>query len=110
MNELRKRWLEALRSGKYEQGTDALRREEKFCCLGVLCDIYDPSGWKGVSEGLIGGNRIHIEGSHTLPAKEVMDAVGLNAAQASGLAGMNDRGTSFTVIAHELEAIFKATP
>lgn len=49
---LGKKWLEALRSGKYKQGVGALRREtlegEKFCCLGVLCDIVDSSMWKAI--------------------------------------------------------------
>jgi hypothetical protein len=33
-------WLEALRSGKYAQGTQYLHRDGHFCCLGVLCDLY----------------------------------------------------------------------
>lgn len=38
--ELVKQWVEALRSDKYEQGKKALRsKDDKFCCLGVLCDI-----------------------------------------------------------------------
>lgn len=38
--ELVKQWVEALRSGKYKQGRQALRnKDEEYCCLGVLCDI-----------------------------------------------------------------------
>lgn len=38
---VKKLWLEALRSGKYEQGRLALRTvDNRFCCLGVLCDVY----------------------------------------------------------------------
>jgi len=38
--ELIKRWIEALRSGKYQQGRLSLRNiSNQFCCLGVLCDI-----------------------------------------------------------------------
>lgn len=38
--ELMVKWLEALRSGEYEQGKFCLRSEtNKFCCLGVLCDV-----------------------------------------------------------------------
>lgn len=37
---VKKRWVEALRSGKYEQGKRRLRSENTFCCLGVLCDLY----------------------------------------------------------------------
>jgi hypothetical protein len=36
---IKTKWVEALRSGGYEQGTGALRRNDKFCCLGVLCDL-----------------------------------------------------------------------
>lgn len=32
-------WLSALRDGKYEQGTEYLYRDNKFCCLGVLEEI-----------------------------------------------------------------------
>lgn len=39
-------WVRALRSGKYEQATGALRREVGFCCLGVLCDVYDSDKWR----------------------------------------------------------------
>lgn len=41
MNEaIRTEWAEALRSGLYSQGKSALRSsEDKFCCLGVLCEI-----------------------------------------------------------------------
>lgn len=39
--EVKKEWLEALRSGKYQQGNQELRTVEgRFCCLGVLCDLY----------------------------------------------------------------------
>lgn len=43
-----KRWVAALRSGKYEQGQGYLRQDitdhhghttSEFCCLGVLCDL-----------------------------------------------------------------------
>ena len=35
------KWVEALRSGKYKQGQGALNyNNEKFCCLGVACEIF----------------------------------------------------------------------
>lgn len=51
---IKEQWLQALRSGQYTQGTGALKRPallpeeriegdnpaERFCCLGVLCDVY----------------------------------------------------------------------
>jgi len=45
MNEqVKKMWLDALRSGEYKQGQNVLHAynsvgDERFCCLGVLCDI-----------------------------------------------------------------------
>jgi hypothetical protein len=33
-------WVKALRSGKYKQDLDQLRTDKGFCCLGVLCDLY----------------------------------------------------------------------
>lgn len=33
-------WIEALRSGKYKQGTGRLRsNDDCYCCLGVLCEV-----------------------------------------------------------------------
>lgn len=43
--ELKAKWLEALRSGRYDQATGQLRREGSFCCLGVLCDVADHDAW-----------------------------------------------------------------
>lgn len=36
---IKQKWLEALRSGKYEQSKRNLRTDEGYCCLGVLCDL-----------------------------------------------------------------------
>lgn len=48
--ELKKAWLEKLRSGKYEQGKYGLRDlNNKFCCLGVYADCLvdaEPSLYK----------------------------------------------------------------
>ena len=46
--DIKNQWLEALRSGHYQQGIRALRhintqekdQPDQFCCLGVLCDLY----------------------------------------------------------------------
>lgn len=38
--DLVKRWVAALRSGKYIQGGGALKtKRDRYCCLGVLCDV-----------------------------------------------------------------------
>jgi hypothetical protein len=38
--EVKKKWIDALRSGKYDQGSEKLRSVQGYCCLGVLCDLY----------------------------------------------------------------------
>lgn len=63
---VRAEWVKRLRSGEYKQGMAALRTEDdRFCCLGVLCDLYaDVTGegaweWEPPREGMWG----HIPGS-----------------------------------------------
>lgn len=39
-----RKWIKALRSGKYRQGKSALKRRSEdhgatYCCLGVLCEV-----------------------------------------------------------------------
>lgn len=36
-----KKWVKALRSGKYEQGIHYLNNGDKYCCLGVLCEVLE---------------------------------------------------------------------
>ena len=38
--EIKEKWVSALRSGEYKQGKEGLRIYNEFCCLGVLCDLY----------------------------------------------------------------------
>lgn len=48
--EIKKRWLGALRSGRYDQGRNGYLRQPHgrgnalFCCLGVLCDLAVQDG------------------------------------------------------------------
>ena len=37
--DLKKKWIEALRSGRFKQGKNALKTNDKHCCLGVLCEV-----------------------------------------------------------------------
>lgn len=45
MNEHVKKWVAALRSGKYEQTREVLHDNQGFCCLGVICDVLSPNSW-----------------------------------------------------------------
>ena len=44
--EVAKAWVEALRSGRYQQGHNSLKNVTGFCCLGVLCDISGLGQWE----------------------------------------------------------------
>lgn len=59
-------WLDELRSGNRAQTKQRLRRDDRFCCLGVLCDISGLGDWDG--------NRYHSEefGTEALPPKKVL--------------------------------------
>jgi len=51
------KWLKALRSGKYKQGRGTLcqtdkKGNESFCCLGVLCDLYQKEQKRNKKRGL----------------------------------------------------------
>lgn len=44
--EVAKKWVKALRSGKYKQGKGYLKKfnsknKPRHCCLGVLCELYN---------------------------------------------------------------------
>jgi hypothetical protein len=40
--EIKTKWIEALRSGKYRQVMGVLKRGQGYCCLGVLREIVRP--------------------------------------------------------------------
>lgn len=48
---LKARWVEALRSGKYKQAQNRLRTADGFCCLGVLCEISGEGVWHDDPDG-----------------------------------------------------------
>lgn len=52
-----RKWIRALRSGKFKQGQGALCKDGKHCCLGVLCEIN-----KEINKEAIFAN-IHYNGS-----------------------------------------------
>jgi hypothetical protein len=105
--DIKTRWVEALRSGEYEQGIGLLRKENRFCCLGVLCDLLavpyetDPGGECAYgAEGVAG----------VLPA-EAVEAAGLaskdgqypQGEETTNLTSANDGGMPFPDIADIIE-------
>ena len=67
--EIADRWVAALRSGKFRQGTDYLHchYHGTYCCLGVLCTLYDEDA--GADDEVAGTWR---DGHEVLPS-EVRD-------------------------------------
>ena len=98
--QLKTKWLKALRSGEYAQGTEhyvtAGKKYDSFCCLGVLCDIQDAvwdmngynNGYKIASKTLVGDDWVPN---------------GPDWAAQNCLADMNDGGDSFKKIAKYIE-------
>ena len=58
-----KKLVTALRSGKYTQTQEHLRRGDSFCCLGVACDISKLGKWEKDEEG----DYLYLENEGTLP-------------------------------------------
>ena len=108
--EIKQRWVTALRSGKYKQTSGFLRTVDGYCCLGVLCDLHNHNGmnWKGgPDEDRMTWSYYTEEG--TLP-KEVMDWAQLTnhnpEIKGDALAEINDSGRSFAEIADLIELNF----
>lgn len=126
MNPNAKKWIRALRSGKYKQGKDRLATVRKtYCCLGVACELAVKAGIvqrfeieTGEGVALAYGNR--RKEALALP-KTVKDWLGLStsngdyrqsATVASSLTEQNDyKQKNFAqiadIIASEPKGLFK---
>ena len=106
--EIKAKWVEALRSGKYEQGRDVLRTtDNKFCCLGVLADIRNPEGWRSDPQtiGTRGGRLINGFGWRDFLPDDLLSLpdLGIDLEDQLTLVDMNDHGRSFDEIADYIE-------
>ena len=108
--ELKTKWLEALRSGEYEQANRSLRRVDaaggcSYCCLGVLCDVVNPKGWED-STSPVWINSEMPEGDNIEAAwlsSAMCESIKLNTTTMHMLVSMNDDGKPFSVIADFIE-------
>ena len=94
--ELKDKWVEALRSGRYQQQRDAvLHNEHGYCCLGVLHHVVtgeEPKRYWG-------------ESLSDCQRPKVVEQIDSEAGHISVLTDMNDRkGKSFAEIADWIEA------
>jgi hypothetical protein len=107
--EFREAFLEALRSGRYVQGSGALAKQVvghpiEWCCLGVACHVA----------GIPVDKLFHMEYPHEINIREGWRAVDTSSIPEAlmtediddypmQLAGLNDNGKSFEEIADYIE-------
>lgn len=116
--EIKQQWIAALRSDEFKQGREVLRSDDKFCCLGVLCDLHRKAN--PIYDWIKADNDedyIYSPGleQFELP-RVVMDWAGLkysnpptphrefNGKVYQSLAELNDAGATFAEIADIIEA------
>lgn len=98
------RWINALRSGNYKQGREQLNYEDKFCCLGVACDLFidEPELW---NENNIAGFMPSNQPAAPEWLKEVSNDFFYQTGR--GLTELNDsREYTFDDIADLLQAVY----
>jgi hypothetical protein len=99
--ELKNKWIGALRGGKYEQTNGTLRDSTGFCCLGVLCDVIDSSGW--VEDNYFKFPEFNkTQGGYF--DTDICESIGLCPDVQHEAMRMNDAGKNFIQIATYLES------
>jgi hypothetical protein len=103
-----KRWIEALRSGQYEQGRAHLCRDEKYCCLGVLCSLVEPGTKREINTSLQYNGVISWGDEVSWLPTHIKEKVGLRTECGdfadNSLTTLNDEGMSFSEIADLIES------
>lgn len=107
-----RKWVTALRSRRYKQGRGTLRRHgntkkcvDRFCVLGVLCDLVDKKGWNipdtWHSNEIINYELDGDKRNSYLP-RVIKDKIGIGIDERY-ISVMNDEGCEFNQIANYLE-------
>lgn len=109
LNDNAKKWVAALRSGEYEQGTNALNKNGKMCCLGVACEIAIKYGVSLKIGYYCDANIKTYDGETGILPSSVRDWLGLYARDgesqhAGKLTIFNDSGKTFSEIADIIES------
>jgi hypothetical protein len=124
-NNIMKKWVKALRSGKFKQGTGTLKQfnskgQAQHCCLGVLCELYNSEMKKNKKKTLsekvydndIGFGYTRFNGSADCLPQNVRDWSGIASSYGKfyggdtlpePLADLNDNGKKFKTIADIIE-------
>jgi hypothetical protein len=107
--EIAEKWVAALRSGKYTQTKEMLRsNEDRFCCLGVLCDISGLGEWlqpiwssQSRSYTVDGAYKSDFLPEAVMQWADIKTSNGV--VNGKSLAQLNDEGRSFENIASVIE-------
>jgi hypothetical protein len=84
--EVKAKFLEALRSGKYKQTCNKLHHGNRYCATGVLCDVVDPTGWNGPDRT----GRWRYGNYDYIPSQRVLNLAGITELQLRDLLSLND--------------------
>jgi hypothetical protein len=101
-------WVDALRSGQFQQGAGSLRTQyAQFCCLGVLCELASRKGIIEPPEPNPEDHNWHYDGAGAYLPDAVFEWAGLSGPNPRGttqfLSHLNDQGEDFTFIANDIE-------
>ena len=111
--EIKQSLVRALRLGGYHQTREFLKRKEKYCVLGLLCELYrlqHGGSWEGPFEGKNGQQGYCFllengEWSIELPSPTILAWAGMSYELAKKLYHLNDiERQTFAGIANYLEA------
>lgn len=102
--EFKAKWIAALRSGNYKQTKYVLKSDDRYCCLGVACEVAglkDGGTTKG-SSSFVGPNG---DDNHLIMPYSAAHALRLDDGDQKILGRMNDsEDSTFAQIADYIEA------
>jgi len=118
--QVKTQWVDALNSGEYKQTTNQLFDGNKFCCLGVLCDLYSKEHdeeWEYRHSDFENHDRWYFSDQGEVLPDVVMDWAGLNKENPvlkliepesketvfADIAGLNDSGYNFKELSNYIE-------
>lgn len=111
--EIKEKWVAALRSGDYQQGTGYLHRtdggQDQYCCLGVLCELAIADGIPVDVHKVPTGGYYQYGGKDSFLPREVIAWAGMEGNddpevhEDGSLSILNDTGHSFAKIADLIE-------
>ena len=110
--QIKQKWVDALRSGEYQQTQRRLHDENGFCCLGVLCDLYRKENQLEWEPSTHSKNAYVFQDTMAVLPLSVIEwsdiadnnpLVNYEPGEICTLADLNDKGSTFNEIADLIE-------